>query len=224
MVAANASSLSRLPLATAPSPRFVSHEADVGAGVPESAVAKQFKDGKLIAGAKGVIASAGLSKKGGMKTLIANRILLPRGKTRGGCTPTGKVSTSRRDWSSTCNRQIAFSLIGGAKVLPRKFVIALIERYWGKGMVRAAEWQGYPTGLFDRDDDGSFTKGFFSYILNDAVGMSHWKRNHFKDVDEVLAAVRAGRALPIAWFDDGMDFLARYVRAKQRAALSKKGL
>ena len=54
--------------------------------------------------------------------------------------------------------------------------------------------------------------------------MSHWKRNHFKDVDEVLAAVRAGKALPIAWFDDGMDFLARYVRANQRAASSKKGL
>ena len=219
-------SLSRLPLATAPSPRFVSHEADVGAGVPESAVAKQFKDGKLIAGAKGVIASAGLSKKGGMKTLIANRIPSSAWKDEGWMYAYWEgVDVSPGLVLDLHNRQIAFSLIGGAKVLPRKFVIALIERYWGKGMGSERQsGKGTLLDLFDRDDDGSFTKGFFSYILNDAVGMSHWKRNHFKDVDEVLAAVRAGKALPIAWFDDGMDFLARYVRANQRAASSKKGL
>ena len=66
------------------------------------------------------------------------------------------------------------------------------------------------TDWFMKDVDGSTTKGLFQRILNDTQRMPHWSAQ-FPSVDAVLAQVRAGKKVPLMWFDDGMKFIDEYL-------------
>lgn len=180
--------------------------------VPASAVTKQVKAGNLSgnpAVAKGLLASAGQSRKFILRKIMKD--FPPTSSWVDGFLYAHWTAENPAIAAVVLELQgtIAFALLGEYEVVPSEFVAACIRKY-GLGL------PGLP-GLkraidhFSNDNDGTFTKGLFKKIYNDTKRMPHWKQ-HFASADAVMEAVRAGKKLRIAWWDDGMVFVSEYVK------------
>jgi hypothetical protein len=187
----------------------------IGAGVPRSAIQKQVERRKLSAEAvtsKGMILSAGRSKKSALKTLMVD--FKPTSSWTEGGWLYAYYKTDIVDPQFLLMAQeieVALTFLGGLEMNPSKYVVAQIRKYWSRppsnrqGNGSVLDWFMY--------DNVENTRGLFEYIRNHP-GMSHWKSN-FASVDDVIAAVRTGQKLPIMWFDDGMQFVEEFVKTLQ---------
>lgn len=195
--------------------RAAPHVSKVAAKVPQSAIDTQVARGNLssaAAQATGVIVSAGQSKRVSMGSLIDD--FKPTSTWRANGWQYAHYATGDTVYAKLVLvlqiHDLAFTFLGGAEVKPSAFVIALLQEYWGKNGLNTT---GSVLDWFYNDRDGSYTRGLFEKILNDSKRMPHWKDNHFKTTEDVMAAVRAGKKLPIMWLDDGMLFVEEYVQS-----------
>lgn len=186
---------------------------DIGAVVPRSAIQKQVEKRKLSAesvASKGMIISAGQSKKRELKVLMVD--FKPTSSwTEGGwlyayykmdlVDPQFLLMVQEDD--------VAFTLLGGLEMNPSKYVVTQINKHWSHPPSNR-QGNGAVLDWFMYDNNMENTRGLFEYIRNHP-GMPHWK-SQFASVDDVLALVRTGQKLPMSWFDHGMQFVEEFVK------------
>jgi hypothetical protein len=185
----------------------------IGAGVPRSAIQKQVEKRKLSAEAmtsKGMILSAGQSKKSELKTLMVDFKPTSSWTEGGWLYAYYKMDLVDPQFLLMAQEtNVALTFLGGLEMNPSKYVVAQIKKHWSRppsnrqGNEAVLDWFMY-------DNNMENTRGLFEYIRNHP-GMPHWK-SQFASVDDVLALVRTGRKLPMKWFDDGMRFVEEFVK------------
>ena len=198
---------------------LLSREANVCVPVPDGAVAKQVKSGELPKDAlqkRGLIASAGAAKGPEKKKALVE--LYGKYRATRFWSAQGWLYVY---WKETANlaeivlalesNSIAFTLLGGAEVDPKDWVVANITKYWNSGPHKSRRNLKSALTPFVNDRDGTVTHELFEMIMNHP-GMDHWT-NYYNNVDAVLAAVRAGTPLRMKWFDDGMSIIDQYLDA-----------
>ena len=185
----------------------------IGAGLPRSAIQKQVEKRNLFAEAmtsKGMILSAGQSKKLDLKALMVDFKPISSWTEGGWLYAYYKMDLLDLQFLLTVQEtNVAFTLLGGLEVNPSKYVVAQIKKHWSRAPSNRAG-NGAILDWFMYDNNIENTRGLFEYIRNHP-GMPHWKIQ-FESVDDVIAAVRTGRKLPIMWSDDGMQFVEEFVK------------
>lgn len=187
----------------------------INASVPRSAIRQQVAQGKLLAEAKGMILSAGQSKKLDLKALMADFQPTSSWNDGGWMYAYYKMDIVDPQFLLMAQQtNVAFTFLGGLEMHPSKYVVAQIQKHWSRppsnrtGNGNILDWFMY-------DNHMKNTRGLFEYIRNHP-GMPHWKRK-FASVDDVIEAVRTGRTLPMQWADDGMAFVEKFVaRLRQK--------
>jgi hypothetical protein len=188
---------------------------DIGVDVPQTVISEQKKRGRIPQGGRGVIVSAGASKKGSLREL-ALQIKPTQELWLSGGWLYAYYETDEVNGMLVVQlqkRNLAFTFLGGVKVKPSAFVVALIVEYWGKKGQIGQTGNGSVLDRYYNDKNGSYTRGLFMKILNDTKHMGHW-RDKFKDINAVMEDVRAGKTLPIMWEDDGMWFIQKHLVGK----------
>jgi hypothetical protein len=178
---------------------------DVEAGIPQKVILAQVESNKLQKKAlqsKGILASAGLSKK------LDLRNIMLKDRPTASWTDRGWLYAYWAGGSEFLVAQfhyvgISFALLGGYSVDPAKYILANFAMFW------SASGRSGNGSIIDIFMVKRAAREFFAMVYN-AKGFSHFKLV-FNSVDDVMESVRLGKRLPMMWSDDGMDMIEKYV-------------